>query len=94
MEYDKIFERIDTALKSYVRGKEAPGAVMRYITRLVEAANDVQKAELEKHDAENERKETLDAYNDALERERKADERFLDAHQALDDMLGRYGERK
>ena len=93
MDHDRIFEQIDMAIKGYVRSRHAPLATLRFITRIVEAANEVQKAEAEKHDAENARKEAQDAYNEALEREKNADARFLAVHEALDEIIGSFGTR-
>ena len=86
--YDRIFEKIDTAIKNYVRNKSAPLATLRHITRLVEAANDYRQAREAALFAMQDEKDAEKDLKEAREKNRLAQARATDTHNALEDILG------
>ncbi len=86
--YDRIFQQIDTAIKGYVRSRHAPLATLRYIKRVVDAADDFRRAEVDAHDARNEMIDAETALIAAQEKNRVAQARVENTHNALEDILG------
>lgn len=94
MDYEHVFKRIYETCKLYINNKVAPSAAFRDIKEIVTLADTVQKASNDWSNARFDLTETKAAYEEAEKVHDAAKKAYINAHNELDEALGRYGEKQ